>query len=117
MMILGVCSGLAVAAVIFGVVWFAFLSDGVKITPTDSSIVGKWAFDDITYYEFLGDGNGKTCVTGAEHPFRYTVTDDRLDIDYTEPERSDKSYTIVLTKNSMTLTTPGNNVYKLKRMK
>ena len=116
-MILGMCSGFAVAAVLFAVVWFVFLADNVKITPDDESIVGKWAFDNITYYEFLGDGNGKTCVTEAEHQFRYTITGNRLEIDYTDPERLDKTYSIELTKKTMKLTTPGNNVYKLTRMK
>jgi len=107
MIIAGAACGAVAAGLIFLLVWLVFMRS--------ASIEGRWAMDDVTEYEFSGDGSGKLCLPTEDYPFVYRVNGDTVSVDFIDPTAEDRVYTYEVSSKELTLTAANGAVYKMTR--
>ena len=82
----------------------ASASDIPMATDTEASLLGTWTVDGYTSLAFYGDGKGAMLLPTASYEFHYTLSDDRLDLDFVSSRARDMRYTISLDTDTLQLT-------------
>lgn len=77
---------------------------------------GTWALDDVTSYEFRGNGKGAMVLQSSEYPFTYRTEGDTLSIDFAAEEAADREYTYSIDGDTLTLES-GAQRYQMTRQK
>lgn len=72
------------------------------VSRTDA-VMGTWRYDEVTAYEFDGNGKGKLILQGKEYAFTYEITEGELFIDFESDAAKDITYTYSLRGNQLTL--------------
>ena len=73
-------------------------------TEAEDSLLGTWTVDGYTSLAFYGDGKGAMLLPTASYEFHYTLSDDRLDLDFVSSRARDMRYTISLESDTLQLT-------------
>ena len=69
-------------------------------------LIGTWAFDTVTVYEFDGAGNGAMVLPTAQYIFSYSIEEDQLHIDFEDERITDVVYTFTIQDDNLTFVSP-----------
>ena len=72
-------------------------------TEAEDSLLGTWTVDGYTSLAFYGDGKGAMLLPTASYDFHYTLSDDRLYLDFVSSRARDMCYTISLDTDTLQL--------------
>ena len=86
----------------------------------DDPLIGRWYMDEVTSYQFSGNGKGVMILPAAQYDFTYVIDGNILNIDFAYEGAKDAQYTFnvnggVLTLDGGNPTTQG--TYALTRSK
>lgn len=90
---------ITLAAILIALIIFLIVGSNRQ----DNALVGTWKYDQYTEYEFYDNGKGCLCVDDVHYEYKYTITGDKLKLDFTEDIVRDCEYTFVVENNSLTL--------------
>ncbi len=66
---------------------------GLAWSLSKDPLRGKWRFDDVTAYQFDGNGEGRLLLPEKQYAFSYTVEGDTLSLDFADENARDFTYT------------------------
>ena len=75
----------------------------VTTTVTDNALIGTWAYDEYTRYEFASDGSGQMMLDDTSYPFTYSIDGDQLYLDFVDDTITDATYTFSIEDNQLAL--------------
>ena len=75
----------------------------LAVLNRSSPLEGRWYVDDVTAYEFYDASSGALVLPTAEYPFRYSVKDDVMEIDFEYEGAKDARYTYTINGDTLIL--------------
>lgn len=66
---------------------------------------GVWCYDEVTSYEFDGNGDGALVLPSAQYAFRYEIDETHVSIDFEDDAANDASYDFLVESDVLTLKT------------
>ena len=104
---------IAILILIIGVIVALFLGGG-------DDLKGTWSLDDVTVYQFDGNGSGAMILPNSTYDFDYKINENEVSIDFESEKARDFTYTFSVEKNTLTLVGGEGNedvTYNLTRQK
>lgn len=92
--LVGICAMAVLFSAVAVIILFVF---------SGRSLEGKWNMDDVTSYEFYGNGKGCMVLPTAEYEFTYTVDSNTLYIDFAYDGAKDSQYIFTIDGNTLIL--------------
>ena len=71
-----------------------------KKLKTKDELVGTWAVDEVTKYEFDGSGNGIMKLPSSEYKFTYILHNNQIYIDFESDRAKDSDYEYNIENNN-----------------
>lgn len=74
--------------------------------PRDTGLdllTGVWKYDEYTQYEFDGSGNGCMCLDTVHYEYTYSVSGDKVKLDFKDDAVHDCTYSFTIKEDNLTL--------------
>ena len=86
------------------------------LRKSSTQLKGTWSYDEVTIYQFDGEGHGSLVLPLGTYGFSYTVENDLLKLDFIDESILDQSYNYSLTQDILIMTGQDGTTYQFTRI-
>ena len=110
-LIVMIIAGIVILVIILGFIISLLVGRALEHDP----LKGTWTLDDVTVYTFNGKGHGKLNLPLNAYEFDYVLEGNRIEIDFSDPDAIDRSYSYSVTDDELVFTGDDDTVYVFVR--
>lgn len=104
-----------ICLVVLTIVSIAIAIELIHRPKGSNNLTGRWSLDDVTIYNFDGNGHGEMVLPLNTYEFSYIVEADKIKIDFVSENAEDREYSYSISGDTLTLTDTDGNEFRFVR--